>query len=77
MTRGVGAPKLRQLKIMKAFQQQYLSIQVKPLKPRQENCVGQKKNIVYTRAVQCIEKEILISKNGNIDIDIEIDKRMF
>ena len=29
------------------------------------------------RAAQCIDKEILISKNGNIDIDIEIDKRMF
>ena len=27
------------------------------------------------RAAQCIDKEILISKNGNIDI--EIDKRMF
>jgi len=34
-----------------------------------------KKNIVYTRAVQCIEKDLLISKNGNIDI--EIDKRIF
>ena len=29
------------------------------------------------RATQCIDKEILISKNGNIGIDIEIDKRMF
>ena len=29
------------------------------------------------RAAQCIDKEILITKNGNIDIDIEIDKRMF
>ena len=29
------------------------------------------------RAAQCIDKEILIRKNGNIDIDIEIDKRMF
>ena len=33
--------------------------------------------IMYSRAAQCIDKEILISKNGNIDIDIEIDKRMF
>ena len=32
---------------------------------------------VHIRAAQCIDKEILISKNGNIDIDIEIDKRMF
>ena len=31
----------------------------------------------HDRAAQCIDKEILISKNGNIDIDIEIDKRMF
>ena len=31
----------------------------------------------YARAAQCIDKEILISKNGNIDIDIEIDKRFF
>ena len=30
-----------------------------------------------SRAAQCIDKEIFISKNGNIDIDIEIDKRMF
>ena len=32
-----------------------------------------------SRAAQCIDKEILKSKNGNIDIDIdiEIDKRMF
>ena len=29
------------------------------------------------RAAQCIDKEILIRENGNIDIDIEIDKRMF
>ena len=35
------------------------------------------KNDLHTRAAQCIDKEILISKNGNIDIDIEIDKRMF
>ena len=33
--------------------------------------------VVWSRAAQCIDKEILISKNGNIDIDIEIDKRMF
>ena len=31
----------------------------------------------HIRAAQCIDKEILISKNGNIDIDIEIDKRFF
>ena len=31
--------------------------------------------MTQTRAAQCIDKEILISKNGNIDI--EIDKRMF
>ena len=30
-----------------------------------------------TRAAQCIDKEILISKNGYIDIDIEIDKRTY
>ena len=30
-----------------------------------------------SRAAQCIDKEILISKNGNIDIGIEIDKRMY
>ena len=34
-------------------------------------------NSVRIRAAQCIDKEILISKNGNIDIAIEIDKRMF
>ena len=33
--------------------------------------------LIYNRAAQCIDKEVLISKNGNIDIDIEIDKRMF
>ena len=33
--------------------------------------------VVWSRAAQCIDKEILISKNGNIDIDIEIDKRVF
>ena len=32
---------------------------------------------VQDRAAQCIDKEILISKNCNIDIDIEIDKRVF
>ena len=34
-------------------------------------------HVLQPRAAQCIDKEILISKNGNIDIDIEIDKRMF
>ena len=32
-------------------------------------------SVMSFRAAQCIDKEILISKNGNIDI--EIDKRMF
>ena len=32
---------------------------------------------VGSRAAQCIDKELLISKNGNIDIEIEIDKRVF
>ena len=31
--------------------------------------------VMSFRAAQCIDKEILISKKGNIDI--EIDKRMF
>ena len=31
----------------------------------------------HTRGAQCIDKEILISNNGNIDIDIDIDKRTF
>ena len=31
------------------------------------------KTWVCVRAAQCIDKEIMISKNGNIDIDIEID----
>ena len=30
----------------------------------------------WNRAAQCIDKEILISKNGNIYIDIEIDNRI-
>ena len=34
-------------------------------------------SVVQGRAAQCIDKEILISKNGKIDIDIEIDKRIF
>ena len=29
---------------------------------------------VTFRAAQCIDKEILISKNDNIDIDIDIDE---
>ena len=33
--------------------------------------------VFHNRAAQCIDKEILISKNCNIDIDIEIDKRVF
>ena len=32
---------------------------------------------VSTRGAQCIDKEILIIKIGNIDIDIDIDKRTF
>ena len=32
---------------------------------------------VPSRGAQCIDMEILISKNGNIDIDIDIDKRTF
>ena len=32
-------------------------------------------SVMSVRAAQCIDKEIFISKNGNIDI--EIDKRMF
>ena len=32
---------------------------------------------LHTRGAQCIDMEILISKNGNIDIDIDIDKRTF
>ena len=35
------------------------------------------KFLLQFRAAQCIDKEILINKNGNIDIDIEIDKRVF
>ena len=35
------------------------------------------KNGVHSRGAQCIDMEILISKNGNIDIDIDIDKRTF
>ena len=35
------------------------------------------RSLYPSRAAQCIDKEILIGKNGNIDIDIEIDKRMF
>ena len=38
------------------------------------SCYGE--SVLCSRAAQCIDKEILISKNGNIDIDIEIDKRM-
>ena len=34
-------------------------------------------HVPSVRAAQCIDKQILISKNGNIDIDIEIDKRVF
>ena len=32
---------------------------------------------MYIRGAQCIDKEILISNNGNIDIDIDIDKMTF
>ena len=32
---------------------------------------------ICVRGAQCIDMEILISKNGNIDIDIDIDKRTF
>ena len=32
---------------------------------------------LQNRGAQCIDMEILISKNGNIDIDIDIDKRTF
>ena len=31
----------------------------------------------HSRGAQCIDKEILIRKNSNIDIDIEIDKRTY
>ena len=34
-------------------------------------------NSTHIRAAQCIDKEILISKNGNVDFNIEIDKRIF
>ena len=33
--------------------------------------------VAHIRGAQCIDMEILISKNGNIDIDIDIDKRTF
>ena len=33
--------------------------------------------LAHTRGAQCIDMEILIGKNGNIDIDIDIDKRTF
>ena len=32
---------------------------------------------LYTRGAQCIDKQILIRKNSDIDIDIEIDKRTY
>ena len=35
------------------------------------------KTLIRTRGAQYIDMEILISKNGNIDIDIDIDKRTF
>ena len=31
----------------------------------------------YSRDAQCIDKKILIGNNGNIDIDIDIDKMTF
>ena len=33
--------------------------------------------LVYNRVAQCIDKEILIGKNCNIDIGIDIDKENF
>ena len=33
--------------------------------------------VLGDRGAQCIDMEILISKNGHIDIDIDIDKRTF
>ena len=32
---------------------------------------------VLNRGAQCIDKKILIRKNSDIDIDIEIDRRSF
>ena len=33
--------------------------------------------VAHNRGAQCIDKKILIRKNSDIDIDIEIDKRTF
>ena len=33
--------------------------------------------VIYTRAAQCIDKEILIRKIPDIDIGIDIDKENF
>ena len=39
-------------------------------------CIASK-NYIYSRVAQCIDKEILIGKNCNTDIGIDIDKENF
>ena len=40
-------------------------------------CIPVSSIVFDTRGAQCIDKKILIRKNSNIDIDIEIDKRTY